>query len=107
MRGHGDRPPLTGTAYHQDHLPFRELDEIVGHAVRAVYLACGVADLYAETGEARCWRRVHRLWARASRRKMYVSGGLGSRWDGESFGADYELPNARGLHRDVRRDRRA
>ena len=48
----GATPPLlSGTAYHQDHLPVREQREIVGHAVRATYLACGMADVYAETGE--------------------------------------------------------
>ena len=97
VRGHGllgDAYGRFGREYHQDHKPFRDLDEIVGHAVRAVYLNSGVADLYAETGEQRSLNALHRLWESMTGRKMYVSGGIGSRYHGESFGEDYELPNA-------------
>jgi uncharacterized protein len=97
IRGHGvlgDAYDRYGREYHQDHRPFRELDEIVGHAVRAVYLNAGVADLYAETGETALLAALHRLWESMTERKMYVTGGIGSRWFGEAFGADYELPNA-------------
>lgn len=81
--------------YHQDHQPFREMEEMVGHAVRAVYYNCGAADLYAETGEAALQNALHRLWANMTERKLYVSGGIGARYEGEAFGADYELPNER------------
>jgi DUF1680 family protein len=97
VRGHGhlgiayDR---YSREYHQDHQPFREMNEIVGHAVRSVYLNAGVADLYAETGESALLDALHRLWANMTARKMYVTGGIGSRWFGEAFGPDYELPNA-------------
>ncbi len=97
VRGHGvlgNAYDTYGRAYHQDHRPFRQLDEIVGHAVRAVYLNAGVADLYAETGEPALLEALHQLWESMTARKMYVSGGIGSRWFGEAFGADYELPNA-------------
>ncbi|HEV2122474.1 MAG TPA: beta-L-arabinofuranosidase domain-containing protein, partial [Chloroflexota bacterium] len=41
----GRTPPLMQRGeYVQDHLPVREQREIVGHAVRATYLACGMAD---------------------------------------------------------------
>jgi DUF1680 family protein len=96
VRGHGvlgDAYDRFGNKYHQDHQPFRELDEIVGHAVRAVYLNAGVADIVAETGEPALHEALHRLWANMTGRKMYVSGGIGSRYEGESFGEDYELPN--------------
>jgi DUF1680 family protein len=83
-----------GSEYHQDHRPFRELDEIVGHAVRAIYLNAGVADLYLESGEPALLDALHRLWESMTARKMYVSGGIGSRYQGEAFGKDYELPNA-------------
>lgn len=83
-----------GPEYHQDHRPFRDLDEVVGHAVRAVYLNAGAADVYAETGEHALRDALHRLWESMTARKMYVSGGIGSRYEGESFGEDYELPNA-------------
>jgi DUF1680 family protein len=95
-RGHGflgNAYDRFGRKYHQDHQPFRELDEIVGHAVRAVYLNAGVADIYTETGEAALGDTLHRLWENMTSKKMYISGGLGSRYEGESFGENYELPN--------------
>jgi DUF1680 family protein len=92
----GQTPPvLSGSPYHQDHLPVREQAEITGHAVRATYLACGMADVVAETGEGALRAAVERLWQSAFTRKAYVTGGLGSRWQGEAFGDDYELPNER------------
>jgi DUF1680 family protein len=97
VRGHGilgDAFGRFGPEYHQDHQPFRKLDEIVGHAVRAVYLNAGAADICAETGEPALLQTLHRLWHSMTARKMYVSGGIGSRYEGESFGEDYELPNA-------------
>lgn len=81
--------------YHIDHKPLRELDEIVGHAVRSIYLNCGAADLYMETGDDALWDALLRLWHNMTERRMYVTGGAGSRYQGESFGEDYELPNAR------------
>src|SRR3954447_24119053 len=89
VRGHGvlgDAYDRYGREYHQDHKPFRELDEIVGHAVRAVYLNAGVADIVAETGEPELHSALHRLFDNMTQHKMYVSGGLGSRYFGEAFG---------------------
>lgn len=82
-----------GAEYAQDHLPFRQLDRLYGHAVRALYLNCGAADLFAETGETALLESLQRQWQRMVTRQMYVSGGLGARWEGEAFGDDYELPN--------------
>lgn len=84
-----------GDEYHQDHMPFRELTRMVGHAVRAVYLNAGAADLVAERGEDALRVALDRLWENMTTRQLYVSGGIGSRYQGEAFGADYELPNAR------------
>ncbi len=92
VRGQG---LVGGDAYRQDHQPFRSLDAMVGHAVRAVYLNAGAADLYAETGEAALRGTLERLWSRMVSRQMYISGGIGSRYEGEAFGQDYELPNER------------
>jgi DUF1680 family protein len=92
IRGHGK---IGGSPYHQDHVPFREMEEIVGHAVRAVYLNAGATDLYAETGDSAVLEALHRLWRSMTERRMYVSGGIGPRYEGEAFGDDYELPNAR------------
>ncbi len=78
-----------------DHKPFRELDGITGHAVRALYLNCGATDLYMETGDKSLLETLERLWRSMARRRMYVTGGVGSRHVCESFGDDYELPNVR------------
>ncbi len=82
-----------GDLYHIDHKPFRELDEIVGHAVRSLYLNCGATDLFIETGELSLLNALERLWHNFVERKMYITGGAGSRYEGEAFGEEYELPN--------------
>jgi DUF1680 family protein len=79
--------------YHLDHIPLRQMERLVGHAVRALYLCAGAADLAAETGEAELVIALERLWKRTTARQMYVTGGLGARTSGEAFGEDYELPN--------------
>ncbi len=89
------RGVIGGSPYHQDHQPLREMDRMTGHAVRAVYLNCGAADLCAETGEPALRSALDRMWDNMVTRQMYVSGGIGSRYLGKAFGADYELPNAR------------
>ncbi|HLK60466.1 MAG TPA: beta-L-arabinofuranosidase domain-containing protein [Chthonomonadaceae bacterium] len=96
VEARGQKPPvLGGSPYHQDHLPFLEQQDFVGHAVRHLYLACGGADVYAETGDPAYRATLDALWTSLTQRKMYVTGGAGSRWEGEAFGADYELPNDR------------
>ncbi len=84
-----------GRAYYQDHTAFRALDSMDGHAVRALYYCAGVSDLYLETGDPTLLATLARLFERMVERQVYVSGGLGARYEGESFGADFELPNAR------------
>jgi len=84
-----------GDIGHIDHKPFRNLTEIVGHAVCSLYLNCGASDIYMETGEKALWDALTRLWYSMTERKMYVTGGVGSRYQGEAFGDDYELPNSR------------
>jgi uncharacterized protein len=97
-RGHGllGRPyGQHDPSYSQDHEPLRNQSEVVGHAVRAMYLYSGAADVYAETGELELMEALRRLWMNMTTRRMYVSGGLGSRYEGEAFGKDFELPNER------------
>lgn len=86
---------IGGREYHQDHLPLRSMSRLVGHAVRALYLCAGAADVYAETGEPALGETLTRLWQNMVRQQMYITGGLGARYEGEALGADYELPNAR------------
>ncbi len=89
------RGRTAGREYHQNHVPFRDLNRVTGHAVRALYYACGATDLALETGEAALWKALDAQWRNFTTRQMYVSGGAGSRWEGESFGFDWELPNQR------------
>jgi DUF1680 family protein len=91
----GPLPPKRAHEWWQDHQPFRELNSMYGHAVRAVYLNGGAADLYAETGEAALRAALERMWTAMTIAQMYASGGLGARHLGEAFGKEYELPNAR------------
>lgn len=84
---------LGGGVYLQDHKPFAELTENVGHAVRMLYMNAGVADIVLETGDAVLRAALDRLWDDFTQRKMYITGGAGARWDGEAFGAPYELPD--------------
>jgi len=91
----GDRSRReVGGPYMQDHEPIRQQREIVGHAVRAMYLYAGVADVAAETGRADYVETMDRLWRDVVNRKMYVTGGIGARHEGEAFGEAYELPKA-------------
>lgn len=79
--------------YHQDRVPVREQDRVEGHAVRAMYLNAGVADLYLETGEEALLQSLERQWQDMTRGKLFLTGGLGSRYEGEGFGDPYELPS--------------
>jgi len=81
-------------AYHQSHAPLAEQSEAVGHAVRAMYLYCGAADLLLEADDEALEGALEALWQNVTRRKMYLTGGVGSRHQDEAFGADFELPNA-------------
>jgi DUF1680 family protein len=80
--------------YCQDHKPVAEQDAAVGHAVRAGYLYTGMADVAALTSDADYMAALDRIWQDVVTKKLYITGGIGARSGGESFGADYELPNA-------------
>ena len=77
--------------YSQDHMPIREQHEIVGHAVRAGYLYSGVADVAALTGDTLLQQAAERIWHNMASKKLFVTGGIGSRAQGEGFGPEYEL----------------
>ena len=82
-----------GKAYSQQHELVINQTEAVGHAVRANYMYAGMADIAALTGDARYVSAITRIWESAADRKMYLTGGVGAKRDGEAYGADYELPN--------------
>jgi len=79
--------------YCQDHLPVREQDEVEGHAVRAMYLYCGMADVANETGDQGLLDACERLWDNVCRKRMYITGGIGPSGSNEGFTGDYDLPN--------------
>ena len=104
------RGTTEGTDDNSDRAPFREMQRIAGHAVRANYLMAGVADVYAENGDTSLLRTLNRLWDNVILTKMYVTGACGALYDGvstdgvtykpdsvqkvhQSYGRDYQLPN--------------
>ncbi len=89
----GEEPRGAPYDYWQAHLPVREQSTAEGHSVRAMYLYSGMADLAAETGDAALLSACRRIWRNTTRRRMYVTGGLGSTSHGERFTFDYDLPN--------------
>ncbi|NEE00887.1 glycoside hydrolase family 127 protein [Phytoactinopolyspora halotolerans] len=96
LRGTGLLPVgRLGARYFQDHAPVREATTAVGHAVRQLYLNCGVTDLYLETGEPALMKAQLAQWVNAHKRKQYITGAFGSRHRDEAFGDDYELPSDR------------
>ncbi|MFC4211217.1 glycoside hydrolase family 127 protein [Pedobacter lithocola] len=89
-----DRNPWKNGKYWQDNEPVVEQDEAVGHAVRAMYLYAGMADVAALTGDPEYIKAIDRIWENMTSKKMYVQGGIGAVPDGERFGNNYDLPNA-------------
>jgi uncharacterized protein len=104
------RGTVEGTDDNSDRQPFRDMNKIVGHAVRANYLMAGVADVYAETGDKTLLTTLNKLWDNVINTKMYVTGGCGALYDGvsvdgtsykpdtvqkvhQSYGRDFQLPN--------------
>jgi DUF1680 family protein len=87
IEGYGHEP-----TYFSDRVPVREQTTVEGHAVRAVYLAAGAADVALETGDTGLLEALKTQFAHMLATKTYITGGLGSRWEGESFGDPFELP---------------
>lgn len=104
------RGTVEGTDDNSDRAPFRAMNKVAGHAVRANYLFAGVADIYAETGDTSLLSPLYKLWDNVVNHKMYVTGGCGALYDGvsvdgtaykpdtvqkvhQSYGRDYQLPN--------------
>jgi len=80
-------------SYNQSHVPVREQLIAVGHAVRAMYLYCGMTDIAIETSDEELKDKCKRLWENVTKRQMYVTGGIGSSAYNEAFTFDYDLPN--------------
>ena len=89
---HGDEMTAHGN-YNQNHLPVIAQREAVGHAVRAGYLYCGMADVAALTGNDAYVKAIGRIWENVVGKKLHLNGSIGARHAGEAFGKNYELPN--------------
>jgi uncharacterized protein len=104
-------PAQDGSDHNQDRMPFREMTQAVGHAVRANYLYAGVADVFAEDGDKTLLKTIEKISDNVSGQKLYITGMTGAIYDGASpdgvdytqhkyiktihqaYGRDYELPN--------------
>jgi hypothetical protein len=82
-----------GNPYNQSHKRVIEQEEAVGHAVRASYMYCGMADVAALTADHSYLKAIERIWENVVSKKLYLTGGIGARRSGEAFGDNYELPN--------------
>jgi uncharacterized protein len=80
-------------AYCQDKVPVKQQTEITGHAVRAMYLYTGAADVAAVTNDAGYVKAMNTIWEDVVYRNMYITGGIGAQGSNEGFGTDYDLPN--------------
>ena len=95
-KGHENEDPLcawTEYAYSQSHKPVREQDTAEGHAVRAVYLYCAMADLALKYNDQSLLNACQKIFDNISTKRMYITGGIGSSAEGEAFTVDYDLPN--------------
>ncbi len=79
--------------YFQNHAPVLEQDTAEGHAVRVIYLCTALADLAATTGDKEIYEACKRLWNNITKKRMFITGGIGSTVSGEAFTLDYDLPN--------------
>ena len=94
-RGHDkiNIPDWMDPSYSQSHAPVREQKTAEGHAVRAMYLYCGMADVAHYTGDCELQAACEALFDNVASRRMYITGGIGSSGAGEAFTVDYDLPN--------------
>jgi uncharacterized protein len=81
------------SAYYQDRVPVRQLDQVEGHAVRALYLASGMAAVYMHTGEQALLDSLRAQWRDMTEHKLYVTAAVGARHFDEAFGKPYDLPD--------------
>lgn len=82
-----------GVKYCQDDVPVKEQRQIEGHAVRAMYLYTGAADVGAAKNDTGYMTAMESVWKDVVYRNMYLTGGIGSSGSNEGFGVDYDLPN--------------
>jgi uncharacterized protein len=94
QRGHGYYSNQARSQdYYQDRSPVKEQTQITGHAVRAMYLYTGVADVAAAKNDTGYMKAMNKVWEDVVYRNMYITGGIGSSGRNEGFSVDYDLPN--------------
>jgi len=93
IRDYSSESQWENGAYWQDHKPVTEQNEAVGHAVRAVYMYSGMADVAALTGNQEYIDAINTIWENVVGKKYYITGGIGAMYEGEAFGKNYQLPN--------------
>lgn len=95
-RGHGTLGAIElGPEYFQEDMPVRDAEVLRGHAVRSLYLAAGAVDLALESNDEDLLSALRDQWRNTVANRTYLTGGMGSRHEGESFGDDFELPSDR------------
>ena len=85
--------PQKKDMYLQNHIPVIKQREAVGHSVRATYMYSGMADVAAIVGDENYIKAIEHIWENVVHKKIYITGGIGARHRGESFGKNHELPN--------------
>ena len=90
---HGDIKDPYNTKYNQNYAPVREQKTAEGHSVRLVYMCTAMADLAAATNDKELLKACELIWENIVNKRMYITGGIGSNAEGESFTIDYDLPN--------------
>ncbi|MFL2095755.1 glycoside hydrolase family 127 protein [Marinilactibacillus psychrotolerans] len=88
-----EHPFPINTVYYQAHKPVYEQEEAAGHAVRLVYMAAAMADVAYHTENKKMLTAAKRIWKNIVKKRMYITGGIGSTVLGEAFTFDYDLPN--------------
>ena len=90
---HWDGNDKQGMEYFQANQPVRRQKDAVGHSVRAVYLYSGMADVAMRTQDESLKEACRTQFRSIAEKRMYVTGGIGSTYNGEAFTFDYDLPN--------------
>ena len=92
-RGYSNLAQSYGLKHYQDVVPVKDLREIHGHAVRAMYLFCGMADVASYIPDTGYMEALDSLWQNVTGGHMYVTGGIGVAYRTEGFSEPYDLPN--------------
>lgn len=91
--GLSDDNPIIDLEYLQAYAQPQNQKHAVGHAVRMLYMATGMAKVISRDFDSDLYQACLEIWDDIVKRKMYVTGGVGSTVHGEAFVGPYDLPN--------------